>query len=54
MPIVLVKFIYNYFQNYIISNNNGNDAIPHPNHTHTCGKYVVHDTLTYRQSLKNN
>ena len=21
-------------------------------HTHTCGKYVAHDTLTHRQSLK--
>ena len=30
-----------------------NDAIPRPNCTHTQrGKYVVHDTLTHRQSLK--
>ena len=33
--------------------NNENDAIPQPNHTHICGKYIVHDTLTHRQSLKN-
>ena len=35
-----------------------NDAIPRPNNTHTythtqCGKYVVHDTLTHRQWLRN-
>ena len=34
--------------------NNRNDVIPQPNHIHTqCGKYIVHDTLTHCQSLKN-